>query len=176
MNNSFSPMASQAEMLVAIRKKGLKSQFEIRNNHELLVAQLDWEGVFHWGAAKGSWTGGEIQFKRKSWFSADLEYQLSGSTETGQMPFSWRHFNHSLIWGHERFQLKSKGWFLRRFQLFDANEQLLADFSIRERFISFKIEINPENRLYKYAQPEAILLAALYILITRVQNARRAAS
>lgn len=169
-------MAKQAETLVAIRKKGLNSQFEIRNPRELLVAQLDWDGFFHRGAAKGNWAGGEIQFKRKSWFSTDLVYQLTGKSEAGLMPFEWRQLSHSLIWENERFQLKSKGWFLRRFQLFDATEQLLADFSIRERFISFKIEINPESRLYKYPQPEAILLAALYILLTRIRNARRASS
>jgi len=174
MSSPYSKIATQPEVLLAIREKGLKSRFEVRNSQEVLVAKLDWSGLFHQGAAIGSWSGGEIRFKRKKWWSSDLLYQLSGSNSWGLLPFEWRQLSHTIEWEHERFQLKSKGWFMRRFQLFDASDQLLADYRIRERFISFKIEISTENRLFKYQKPEALLLIGLYLLLTRLRNARRA--
>jgi hypothetical protein len=170
----YRPFPQKPELLVALREKGKPNKFVLRNTNEAVVAQLEWSGILQRRSATGSWAGGKITFKHPHWWSAKLNYQVAGDTELGSLPFEWRRLTYAVDWGHERFRLKTKGWFLRHFQLFDAQDELLADFRIREKFISFKIEISLEKRLYKHKNPEALLLTGLYLLFTRLQHAKSA--
>lgn len=177
MNNEqhFSSFPTQPELLTAIREKITSNRFVLRNAQDKEVASLQWMGFFSRNQAIGSWNGGKITIQNPKWWSTKLTYQVEGDSNIGQLPFEWRHMTHAIDWQQQRFRLKPKGWFLRRFQLFDEQNELLADFQIREKFISFKIDINCETRLYKYKRPEALVLTALYLLYTRLRRARSAA-
>ncbi len=171
---AFQPFPGNTSPLLAVREKGMVSRFAVTDENGHPVARLDWAGIFHYGKATGQWEGGSISFQRKKWWSGDLTFTLNGTEEEGALPFRMRKLRHEIEWHYDTLDLKQKGWFMRRFELVDAGGQLLSTFSVRERFISFKIEIQPEPRLYKMKRPEALLLTSLYLLITRIRNARSA--
>lgn len=170
----FQTFPTRAELLLVGREKDKLSKFVVRNAAGETVAQLGWSSLLQPGKATGSWAGGQIHFKQRRWWSADMVYQLSGTSAIGELPFAWRHFSNDILWENERFRLKTKGWFLRHFQLFDANDALLAEYRLREKFISFKLEISIENRLFKYKNPEALLLTGLFLLFIRLRRAKSA--
>lgn len=165
---------ARPEWLTVSKEKGKLSRFHLHNAAGDLVARLDWPSVFRMGTANGSWSGGRINFKHRRWWSADFIYQLEGKSEVGELPFVWKRLTNAILWDNEQFHLKTKGWFLRHFQLFDAQDELLAEFRIREKFISFKIEISLESRLFRYKNPEALVLTGLFLLFIRLRRAKSA--
>ncbi len=171
----FQLFPAQANLLTVGRVKGKLSKFVVRNPAGETVAMLNWASLLQPGKATGSWAGGQIHFKQRRWWSADMVYQLSGKSEVGELPFEWQRFSNAILWEHEKFRLKTKGWFLRHFQLFDAQDELLAEYRIREKFISFQLEIKLENRLFRYKNPETLVLTALFLLFVRLRRAKSAA-
>jgi hypothetical protein len=165
------PLEPGTSHLIFLKKKLLHQSFEGSDSSGKLL--MTFSRPRSWSRnANGFWHDGEVHFRYPKWYSRRVEVNIHGLAEqpTVARKFFWR--TDHIQWFNHRLTFVQKGFFLRHYQLIDQNEQVVLDWHITERFLSFRLESTNDGRIFKLPHPEALNLLCLFLILQRIRDAQ----
>ncbi len=163
------PLEPNSSSLIFLKKKLLNHSFEGSDESGNLL--MYFTRTSRWSRnAQGFWFNGEAQFRFPKWYSPRIEINIVGVSQAAMVErkLFWR--SDHLHWFNHRFIFVQKGFFLRHFQLIDQNQQVVLDWHITERFLSFRLESTNDGRIFKLPHPEALILLCLFLILQRLRD------
>lgn len=163
------PLEPHTSSLIFLKKKLLNQSFEGTDETGNLL--MLFTRASRWSRnAHAYWSNGEVHFHYPKWYSPRLAVNIKGVSQAAMVErkLFWR--SDHLHWFNHRFTFVQKGFFLRHFQLIDQNQQVVLDWHITERFLSFRLECTNDGRLYKLPYPEALILLCLFLILQRLRD------